>query len=1067
MRTPLLVNPRVNAGSGARRIRRRAAAVCAILLGLAAPALAQLDPLLFLKATKPNVLLVVDTADRMQRDADHDYYDQFIYSKTGVSWETTLGVTAANTNRKYRRKYVKLRNLDMSVSPARFGADTIAIVGDLQSGFSTFDARTRLAVARTALVRAIQLNETIVRFGLIKTRQINPAPGAPDPVGSQLGNDGPVRVDDPNLGVPTDLADGAWRVMRPTVTSPNGLQTPVAAPVHKADGASANSDILTLLAKSPEQGGLVPAGRDSSTMVDAPVKYMLDDAKAEATRLIGSDTACRNTVVVLVVGGAEGNTSGQDPASAASSFKTISSRRVPIYVIAIAPPAGDVRQLQAIAANSGGQYLEITKAMIDAVTPGSPVPEFVRAVNTAVQHTFASYADFNMPPTSQLPYGPSTEYQVASPIVGTVNLANTHDINGHPLPNSVITKGIDVVPQRSNVMVTTGFALPGPVTTPGFPGRLRAFRVYRPVPDAAASSGFRFVGDGTPLWIARAPAAGEGPRNIYTALPNGTMIRFAADNAGALQPYLNDDDAAGLISSVGGLPLGAFVDSTPAFLDAPSLDPPPDADYAGFRDACARRRTMLFIGGNDGMLHAIDARSGVEVWAFIPPNLLPKLRALREGQPVEQFRFFVDGSPKLADVKVGGKWRTYVVFGEGPGGTFYQAIDVTMADMPSRIAPDSDDIGAVLAYFASTPAITLRWSFPDYGHFNYTLRTTVTPYGDLDKDLATAIEKSVGQTWSAPAIGQVLNGSGSWVVLVGSGFLPYSQQRQANRGEIAAGTTFYVIDIVNGAVLDSRNVGNDGKAETVDNCAAANDCTQLKNALQADPVATGPPGSRFVDTAYIGDLDGRLWRVGLGLSGSGTPSIAGRPATLFDATAAQPLFSSLAVVEVGGTQQYIFFGGGSNRLPSNGVSQSYNLYGVRDTHGAGAQVFVFPLETTEGANGGEKVSAYPAVAGDIVFFTTTTSRSATFCTPPDAALYAFTLVGGPAYDNTDDNMVDRTDTPRVKTFSGAGRATPPFVADRHLLLAVGGKAEVFGDPQGFNNGVGQARVRILSWREIR
>ena len=46
--------------------------------------------------------------------------------------------------------------------------------------------------------------------------------------------------------------------------------------------------------------------------IDAPVKLMLDDARAEAARLIAitRDPTCRNTVVVLVVGGGEGTTSG-------------------------------------------------------------------------------------------------------------------------------------------------------------------------------------------------------------------------------------------------------------------------------------------------------------------------------------------------------------------------------------------------------------------------------------------------------------------------------------------------------------------------------------------------------------------------------------------------------------------------------------------------------------------------------------------------------------------------------------------------------------------------------------
>ena len=88
---------------------------------------------------------------------------------------------------------------------------------------------------------------------------------------------------------------------------------------------------------------LIPAGSDDSTHTDTPVNSMLVDAKSEATRLIGinGDPACRNTVVVLVVGGGEGNTAGNGIdnntlATTASGFVAVSGRRVPIYVVAIA-----------------------------------------------------------------------------------------------------------------------------------------------------------------------------------------------------------------------------------------------------------------------------------------------------------------------------------------------------------------------------------------------------------------------------------------------------------------------------------------------------------------------------------------------------------------------------------------------------------------------------------------------------------------------------------------------------------------------------------------------------------
>jgi hypothetical protein len=77
-----------------------------------------------------------------------------------------------------------------------------------------------------------------------------------------------------------------------------------------------------------------------------------------------------------------------------------------------------------------------------------------------------------------------------------------------------------------------------------------------------------------------------------------------------------------------------------------------------------------------------------------------------------------------------------------------------------------------------------------------------------------------------------------------------------------------------------------------------------------------------------------------------------------------------------------------------------------------------------------------------------------------------TFVGGAAYDSTGDNLLNRNDTPKLRTVAG-GRATAPFVADQHLVFAAGGKIQLVGDPRDYNNGVGQMGVRILSWRERR
>ena len=104
-----------------------------------------------------------------------------------------------------------------------------------------------------------------------------------------------------------------------------------------------------------------------------------------------------------------------------------------------------------------------------------------------------------------------------------------------------------------------------------------------------------------------------------------------------------------------------------------------------------------------------------------------------------------------------------------------------------------------------------------------------------------------------------------------------------------------------------------------------------------------------------------------------------------------------------------------------------------------------------------------------MFYTTTSETATTPCVDFSANLYALTYAGGAAYDSNADNKISSNETPIVKTL--AGRATAPFIVDQHLYLgtagASGAKVEAFGDPDDFNNGIGQVGVRILSWREIR
>ena len=112
---------------------------------------------------------------------------------------------------------------------------------------------------------------------------------------------------------------------------------------------------------------------------------------------------------------------------------------------------------------------------------------------------------------------------------------------------------------------------------------------------------------------------------------------------------------------------------------------------------------MVYQAANDGMLHAFDAATGAESWAYVPGLVFPGLSEL--ASPNYQHRFYVDGTPTVGDVdfnNAGGStgtpdWHTILVGGLRQGGKGYYALDVT--------SPDAAD--------ETTAAGKVLWEFPN------------------------------------------------------------------------------------------------------------------------------------------------------------------------------------------------------------------------------------------------------------------------------------------------------------------------------------------------------------------
>ena len=1022
---------------GATRVSKRMLVIllAGATLATANHAGAQLDPLLFLRSSRPFVVVALEVSSRMQRDLGGEYRDPSVYRRTGDLWESSLGVTSEVAAVEYRRAFTGLRWLEPG-GDVRAEADAIRIVGDRETGFAAFDLGTRLGIARAGLARAVEDNSRSVAFGLVTSRQYRP-----------LVTDVPAHVRVTGAPAPAEPSDtgapGEWFGLLAEAAGPGG-DAAASAPLAPADSGGSNQRILQILGRGAlEAEGLIPAGVDTAASADAPLVALLDDVHAEVSRLAAADSSCRNVIVVLIVAG------GQEPARdptvdrRALDFLDAAGRRVPVHVIALAPGA-EAARLARVAAAAGGTYTEVPPEVGEGGAADA-VHAVARAVNRAVQHGLARFADVSVTPPAGRPLPAESEYAIAAPLVGTVNLEQARDARGQVLPGTRIASADGaVIPQRSNVAVTAGFALPG------FEGRVRAFRVYRPEADAAAALGYRFVADGTRLWTASAPESSR--RNLFTVLPGRGLLPFTETNAPLLAAYLGVADAPALIRRLRALPIGAVTHSTPALLTPPA-DARSDPEYVAFADANRDRRSLVFFGADDGMLHAVDARTGVEVWGVVPFNLLPRLRLLDDGQPLDAYRYFVAASPRLADIRTPDGWRTVLIVGEGPGGTFYQAFDVTLAGFARVVRPDVDSEDALLGWFAEPGHLPFLWSFPSYGSFDPFL----PPDGDLAAGASDA-EKSVGQTWSTPAVFH-LGTSGPSVAVVGSGPFPRDAERQANRGGVAAGRSLYLLEAASGRLLDSRQVPGDGIGEGPESCPAA-ECGGLKNALAADPAVLIGDGGRPAQV-YLGDLDGHLWRADVRQEEAGL-SLGGALRMVYEGRAGEPIFSAAGLVRTGFGRTFVFVGTGSDLAPSTRASPPGRLLALEETDGATAVRAEVALSSTGALE--ERVSSLPAVAGETVFFSTT-FVGGTACDPGVGRLYALTFGLGMAHDWNGDGRRDGADVVRLGA-AGAGRVSPPAAADRHLLVSAGNELRIFGDPRGYNQGPGFSGVRVLWWREV-
>ncbi|MES2296748.1 MAG: PilC/PilY family type IV pilus protein [Pseudomonadota bacterium] len=330
--------------------------------------------------------------------------------------------------------------------------------------------------------------------------------------------------------------------------------------------------------------------------------------------------------------------------------------------------------------------------------------------------------------------------------------------------------------------------------------------------------------------------------------------------------------------------LGDIASSKPAFL----RDTRKDYAMTGFgayKVGNQKRAAVVFVAANDGMLHAFDALTGEENWAYVPRISMPKLAVQASANYGSHHQFSTDGSPELADVQIGGSWKTILVAGMNGGGRGYYALDVSD---PSKAPTSLWELCAdsALCTKANDPDIGLTFGNPQFGMWN-----------------------------------------GKWVVFLTSGY-----NNVPGTAGVASGDGkgyLYIVDVATGSILKKISTGS-GSTDTPSGLAKI---TSISLNPSTDPVTT---------YVYGGDNQGQMWRFDL-TDKNATPAV--KVVKMADTGAAHPITArpdvSTCRVQVDGAaalRRVVVFGTGrmlglTDLAPTTEVQSMYLIKDADDVEG--------------------------------------------------------------------------------------------------------------------------------------
>ena len=340
------------------------------------------------------------------------------------------------------------------------------------------------------------------------------------------------------------------------------------------------------------------------------------------------------------------------------------------------------------------------------------------------------------------------------------------------------------------------------------------------------------------LWAAPIGTAGIEQRlrdDLDKAAPAALADGLAQDRLNYLRGDRSREASftGGVFRTRTGL-LGDIVNSGVAYSGAPTTGINASG-YATFYAANLNRTKAVFVGANDGMLHAFDAGSsstgGQELFAYIPSWMGPKLSALTTLSYASNHQSYVDGTPVVSEAYVDGSspaWKTVLVSGTGAGGQGVFALDVTNP--------------------AAFDATKVMWEFthaddPDMGN--------VIGRPQILKMRTSAVGAAATYKWFAVVAGGVNSYVGTSGYGSGYPALFLLDLAKAAGTPWTLGTNYYKISLPVNGNLNFLTSGT----------LTATTATGLVNFKHA----VGSAGE--VTQMYMGDLHGNLWKLDFTLHG--------------------------------------------------------------------------------------------------------------------------------------------------------------------------------------------------------